>query len=73
MHREVAERKAHRPPERPGLAVGVHKVLHPGLGVKRLGQWVEVTGTVKADADGSLRVLPTSVVTIDEPEDPYEY
>lgn len=37
------------------------------------GQWVEVTGTVKADADGSLRVLPTSVVTIDEPGDPYEY
>ncbi|GAA1539567.1 putative repeat protein (TIGR03943 family) [Microbacterium ginsengiterrae] len=37
------------------------------------GQWVEVTGTVKADADGSLRVLPTSVVEIDEPKDPYEY
>lgn len=37
------------------------------------GQWVEVTGTVKADADGSLRVLPTTVVAIDEPGDPYEY
>lgn len=37
------------------------------------GQWVEVTGTVKADADGALRVLPTSVVAIDEPGDPYEY
>jgi len=37
------------------------------------GQWVEVTGTVKADDDGSLRVLPTSVVAIDEPGDPYEY
>jgi len=37
------------------------------------GQWVEVTGTVKADADGSLRVLPASVVEIDEPGDPYEY
>ncbi|KDA05066.1 hypothetical protein DC31_03390 [Microbacterium sp. CH12i] len=37
------------------------------------GQWVEVTGTVKADADGSLRVVPTSVVAIDEPGDPYEY
>jgi uncharacterized repeat protein (TIGR03943 family) len=37
------------------------------------GQWVEVTGTVKADADGALRVLPTSVVEIDEPGDPYEY
>lgn len=37
------------------------------------GQWIEVTGTVKADADGSLHVLPTSVVAIDEPGDPYEY
>lgn len=37
------------------------------------GQWIEVTGTVKADADGSLRVLPASVVAIDEPGDPYEY
>ncbi|MFS0894589.1 TIGR03943 family putative permease subunit [Microbacterium sp. 179-I 3D3 NHS] len=37
------------------------------------GQWVEVTGTVKADADGALRVVPTDVVAIDEPKDPYEY
>lgn len=37
------------------------------------GQWVEVTGTVKADDNGALRVLPTSVVAIDEPGDPYEY
>lgn len=37
------------------------------------GEWIEVTGTVKADADGSLRVIPESVVAIDEPGDPYEY
>lgn len=37
------------------------------------GQWIEVTGTVKADDDGSLRVIPTSAVPIDEPGDPYEY
>ena len=37
------------------------------------GQWVEVTGTVRADADGILRVVPTDVVAIDEPGDPYEY
>lgn len=37
------------------------------------GQWIEVTGTVTADSDGSLRVVPTSVVAIDEPGDPYEY
>lgn len=37
------------------------------------GQWVEVTGTVRADADGKLRIEPTDVVAIDEPKDPYEY
>lgn len=37
------------------------------------GQWVEVEGTVKADADGSLHVDPTTVTAIDEPSDPYEY
>ncbi len=37
------------------------------------GQWVEITGTVRADADGTLRVEPTDVVAIDEPKDPYEY
>lgn len=37
------------------------------------GEWIEVTGTVKADADGSLRVVPESIVAIDEPGDPYEY
>lgn len=37
------------------------------------GQWVEVTGTVRADADGTLRIEPTDVVAIDEPKDPYEY
>ncbi|HWK77823.1 TIGR03943 family putative permease subunit [Microbacterium sp.] len=44
-----------------------------GPDLVKTGQWIEVTGTVKADADGSLRVLPTSVVAIDEPGDPYEY
>lgn len=44
-----------------------------GSDLTSTGQWVEVTGTVKADDDGSLRVLPTSVVAIDEPGDPYEY
>lgn len=37
------------------------------------GQWVEVTGTVTADADGALHVDPTNVTPIDEPRDPYEY
>ncbi|MCV0334781.1 MAG: TIGR03943 family protein [Microbacterium sp.] len=37
------------------------------------GQWVEITGTVRADADGKLRIEPTDVVAIDEPGDPYEY
>ncbi|GAB3596694.1 TIGR03943 family putative permease subunit [Microbacterium tumbae] len=38
-----------------------------------VGQWVEVTGTVRAEADGTLRVEPTDIVAIDEPGDPYEY
>lgn len=37
------------------------------------GQWIEVEGTVKADADGALHVEPTTVTAIDEPGDPYEY
>lgn len=44
-----------------------------GKGQFSTGQWIEVTGTVTADSDGSLRVVPTSVVEIDEPGDPYEY
>ncbi|WP_194762279.1 TIGR03943 family putative permease subunit [Microbacterium sp. UFMG61] len=37
------------------------------------GQWVEIEGTVRADADGALHVDPTTVTPIDEPGDPYEY
>lgn len=37
------------------------------------GQWVEVTGTVRADADGTLSIQPTAVKKVAEPEDPYEY
>ena len=44
-----------------------------GEGQYSTGQWIEVTGTVTADGDGSLRVVPTSVFAIDEPGDPYEY
>jgi uncharacterized repeat protein (TIGR03943 family) len=37
------------------------------------GQWVTVTGTVRATSDGRLEIDATSVEQIDEPEDPYEY
>lgn len=37
------------------------------------GQWIEVTGTVRAGDDGTLRIEPASVARIDEPKDPYEY
>ena len=37
------------------------------------GQWIEVTGTVRAGDDGTLRIEPDSVTEIDEPKDPYEY
>ena len=37
------------------------------------GQWVEVTGTVRSEDDGSLRIEPENVKKIAEPKDPYEY
>lgn len=37
------------------------------------GQWIEVTGTVRAAADGSLSIEPAAVTQIAEPKDPYEY
>lgn len=38
-----------------------------------VGEWVEVKGTVRADADGALSIVPESVSAINEPGDPYEY
>jgi len=38
-----------------------------------VGEWIEVTGVVRADADGKLRIEPTEVTAIDEPGDPYEH
>ncbi|MGA7146967.1 MAG: TIGR03943 family protein [Microbacterium sp.] len=37
------------------------------------GQWVTVTGTVRANPDGRLEIDPETVELIDEPQDPYEY
>jgi len=37
------------------------------------GQWVTVTGTIRATSDGRLAVHPTSVESTAEPGDPYEY
>jgi uncharacterized repeat protein (TIGR03943 family) len=37
------------------------------------GQWVRITGTVNATADGRLSVEADSIERIDEPGDPYEY
>ncbi|QEW05003.1 TIGR03943 family protein [Microbacterium lushaniae] len=37
------------------------------------GEWVSISGTVRADADGSLRIHAEQVTPIDEPQDPYEY
>ncbi|MEU1973129.1 TIGR03943 family protein [Microbacterium sp. NPDC019599] len=37
------------------------------------GQWVEITGTVRASADGQLSIVAESIERIDEPGDPYEY
>ncbi len=37
------------------------------------GQWIEVSGTVRVDDEGGLRIEPTSVKKIAEPRDPYEH
>ncbi|MDE0546390.1 TIGR03943 family protein [Microbacterium sp. C7(2022)] len=37
------------------------------------GQWVTITGTVRASSDGRLAVDAASVTPIDEPENPYEF
>jgi uncharacterized repeat protein (TIGR03943 family) len=39
----------------------------------RTGQWVTISGTVRADSDGGLRVQAEQIDLIDEPQDPYEY
>ncbi|MFB8146291.1 TIGR03943 family protein [Microbacterium sp. NPDC056003] len=44
-----------------------------GAGNPGTGQWVTVTGTVRATSDGRLEIDAASVEEIDEPEDPYEY
>ena len=37
------------------------------------GQWVSITGTVRATPDGRLVIDADSVEEIPEPADPYEY
>ncbi|MEZ3160753.1 TIGR03943 family protein [Microbacterium sp. BWT-B31] len=37
------------------------------------GQWLQVTGVVRATSDGRLVIDASSVEKIDEPTDPYEY
>ena len=44
-----------------------------GAGSPGTGQWVTVTGTVRATSDGRLEIAAAAVEEIDEPEDPYEY
>lgn len=47
-------------------------VIAPSDAGYATGDWIEVSGTVRADADGALRIEPAEVKRIDEPEDPYE-
>ena len=37
------------------------------------GQWVSVSGTIRPDPDGTLRIAAADVTEIDPPGDPYEY
>lgn len=43
------------------------------LSAYETGQWIEVTGHVRASEDGTLRIEPAEITEIDEPRDPYEY
>ena len=38
-----------------------------------VGDWIEVQGTVTADASGALTIEPETVTAVEAPEDPYEY
>jgi uncharacterized repeat protein (TIGR03943 family) len=38
-----------------------------------VGDWVEVQGTVTADASGALTIEPDALVPVTAPDDPYEY
>lgn len=47
--------------------------VEAGTAVPDTGQWVTITGTVRANPDGTLEIEADSVELIDEPGDPYEY
>ncbi|WOF22945.1 TIGR03943 family protein [Microbacterium betulae] len=44
-----------------------------GTGDHAVGDWIEVQGTIRADASGALTIEPESITAVDAPEDPYEY
>ena len=49
-------------------------VVAPGWeGDYEVGDWVELEGTVRTAADGTLVIEPVTVTPIPEPGDPYEY
>ncbi|WP_240642146.1 TIGR03943 family putative permease subunit [Microbacterium sulfonylureivorans] len=44
-----------------------------GEPIPETGQWVTVTGTVRASSGGTLEIEAASIEEIPEPQDPYEY
>jgi uncharacterized repeat protein (TIGR03943 family) len=44
-----------------------------GASAPETGQWVTISGTVRATSDGRLEVDADTVEAIDEPENPYEF
>jgi uncharacterized repeat protein (TIGR03943 family) len=48
-------------------------VAHTSGSVPKTGQWVQIEGTVKSTSGGRLEVDASSVTSIAEPKDPYEY
>jgi len=51
----------------------VARVPVSAVDIPERGQWVTVTGTVRAASDGTLEIDASEVTPIAEPKDPYEY
>lgn len=38
-----------------------------------VGDWIEIEGTITVSSEGALTIVPTGIVPVEEPGDPYEY
>ncbi|MFE1646469.1 TIGR03943 family putative permease subunit [Microbacterium sp. P01] len=44
-----------------------------GAATPETGQWITITGTVRATSEGGLEIDAQSIDAVEEPKDPYEY